>query len=114
MSENVKLVRYVRAYNRENLRGCPAGVCQWVGGFTANEIMFAKMNGDLEVSYGRCGGLWPTGEAPKPQKVPTLKGRAMQWIETTIEAGTIDKRTGKLILKDYEDECERRRLDRSE
>lgn len=77
------LVEFVREFNSNNNRGCPADAIRYVGGFEKAEIKAAKDNGLIKGTLGAEGGFYPSDATPVPkkdQKGASLKSRMADYI----------------------------------
>lgn len=102
--------QFVSDYVSANGRGCPKGVIQFVGGFTASDITNAQESGVIESSRGPQGGFFPAGAKPVPQdSTPnTLKSRMVAVLRTLVADSTFDTDTVNTLLAEYDAECVKR------
>jgi hypothetical protein len=106
----VSIEQFIADYVNSNGRGCPKGVIQFVGGFTAGDIDNAVTNGAIEASRGPQGGFFIRGTKPAPQTdvTVTLKGRMVDELRSIVAGNTPSVSTIRDLLREYEQECAKR------
>lgn len=106
----VSIEKFIADYVLTNGRGCPKGVIQFVGGFTAGDIDNAVTNGAIEASRGPQGGFFIRGTKPAPQSdAPiTLKSRMVDSLRNIRNGGIVSNTEIDTLLKEYEAECKKR------
>lgn len=101
---------FIADYVNKNGRGCPKGVLQFVGGFTASDIDTAQESGTIESSRGPQGGFFVAGTKPAPQSdvSVTLKSRMVDTLRAIRHGFTVDNREIDILLAEYAAECQKR------
>lgn len=105
MSDVNTLVAFVREYNEKNDgRGCPKGVMQYTGGFSAKTIKEAHESGALESGRGKEGGSWPAGfkPAPKTDDSPSVTARAFEMILAVSRGETVSASDARALWEERE------------
>lgn len=108
----VSIEQFIANYVNTNGRGCPKGVLQFVGGFTANDIDNAVNGGLIEAARGPQGGFFIRGTKPAPQNDSpvTLKSRLVDTLRTIRGGGVVLPSQIDSLLKEYEQECTKRSM----
>ena len=110
-----RIVAFVRKFNENEGRGCPAGAIEYIGGFSKNEIKAAKASGKLEAGKGSEGGFYPAGMKPSAKGVAvkaTVKNQMAAFLRTLKEGHVINDVDAKIveaILHNYDAQNARRR-----
>ena len=108
-SEKVNaLVEFVREYNEQNSRGCPADAIRYVGGFEKAEIKAAKDSGKIKGTLGAEGGFYPADATPvskKSMKATSLKSRMADFIKQFADSDS----TAADLLNEYNEELAKRK-----
>lgn len=109
------IVAFVRKFNAEQNRGCPAGVIEYVAGFGKNDIKAAKKAGAIESGKGSEGGFYVAGAKPVAKGIvvkATVKNQMAAFMRMLAVGQTIDQDTidqAKAILRDYDAQNAKRR-----
>ena len=110
-----RIVAFVRKFNENEGRGCPAGAIEYIGGFSKNEIKAAKASGKLEAGKGSEGGFYPAGMKPSAKGVAvkaTVKNQMAAFLRSLSTGVVITPDmtdTVSRLLADYDAQNARRR-----
>jgi len=109
------VVAFVRKYNANEGRGCPAGAIEYIGGYGKADIKAAKAAGVIESGKGSEGGFFVAGAKPVAKGITvkaTVKNRMAAFLRDlksghTLSAG--DMFTVESILAEYDAQNAKRR-----